>query len=193
MVFNSIVFAIFIAIFFPLYWILKGRQRMWLCFLGSYLFYGWWDWRFLGIVMFTTILDFSLGIFIENEENPEKKSRLVLLSVISNLGFLGFFKYFNFFAASLISGLDNLGVHSDWKSLNIILPIGISFYTFQSMSYTIDVYRKEIKPSVIFGVTQLLCLFFRNWSRDLLLGRGYFYRNFKTATVGLSGLDLLKA
>ncbi len=145
MVFNSIIFAIFIAIFFPLYWILKGRQRMWLCFLGSYLFYGWWDWRFLGIVMFTTILDFSLGIFIENEENPEKKSRLVLLSVITNLGFLGFFKYFNFFAASLISGLDSLGVHSDWKSLNIILPIGISFYTFQSMSYTIDVYRKEIK------------------------------------------------
>jgi alginate O-acetyltransferase complex protein AlgI len=145
MVFNSIVFGIFIAIFFPLYWTLTGRARMWLCLLGSYLFYGWWDWRFLGIVMFTTILDYSLGILIENQTNPAKKSRMVLISVISNLGFLGFFKYFNFFAASLKTGLIGLGFNANWESLNIILPIGISFYTFQSMSYTIDVYREEIK------------------------------------------------
>jgi alginate O-acetyltransferase complex protein AlgI len=145
MVFNSIVFGIFIAIFFPLYWTLTGRARMWLCLLGSYLFYGWWDWRFLGIVMFTTILDYSLGILIENQTDPAKKSRMVLISVISNLGFLGFFKYFNFFAASLKDGLNSMGFHANWESLNIILPIGISFYTFQSMSYTIDVYREEIK------------------------------------------------
>jgi alginate O-acetyltransferase complex protein AlgI len=145
MVFNSIVFGIFIAIFFPLYWMLTGRARMWLCLLGSYLFYGWWDWRFLGIVMFTTILDYSLGILIENQTEPAKKSRMVLISVISNLGFLGFFKYFNFFAASLKTGLIGLGLNANWESLNIILPIGISFYTFQSMSYTIDVYRQEIK------------------------------------------------
>jgi alginate O-acetyltransferase complex protein AlgI len=145
MVFNSIVFGIFIAIFFPLYWMLTGRARMWLCLLGSYLFYGWWDWRFLGIVMFTTILDYSLGILIENQTDPAKKSRMVLISVISNLGFLGFFKYFNFFAASLKDGLNSMGFHANWESLNIILPIGISFYTFQSMSYTIDVYREEIK------------------------------------------------
>jgi alginate O-acetyltransferase complex protein AlgI len=145
MVFNSIVFGIFIAIFFPLYWMLTGRARMWLCLLGSYLFYGWWDWRFLGIVMFTTILDYSLGILIENQTDSAKKSRMVLISVISNLGFLGFFKYFNFFAASLKEGLIGLGFHANWETLNIILPIGISFYTFQSMSYTIDVYREEIK------------------------------------------------
>jgi alginate O-acetyltransferase complex protein AlgI len=145
MVFNSIVFSIFIALFFPLYWFLKGRARMWLCLLGSYLFYGWWDWRFLGIVLFTTVLDYSLGILIENETDTKKKSRLVFISVLANLGFLGFFKYFNFFTVSLINGLKSMGVETSWHSLHIILPIGISFYTFQSMSYTIDVYRKEIK------------------------------------------------
>ena len=118
---------------------------MWLCLLGSYLFYGWWDWRFLAIVLFTTVLDYSLGILIENENDAKKKSRLVFISVLSNLGFLGFFKYFNFFTDSLINGLKSLGVESSWHSLHIILPIGISFYTFQSMSYTIDVYRKEIR------------------------------------------------
>ncbi len=145
MVFNSLVFGIFISVFFPLYWFLTGRARMWLCLLGSYLFYGWWDWRFLGIVMFTTILDYSLGIFIENEHDTKKKSRLVYLSVLSNLGFLGFFKYFIFFADSFVKVLHSLGFQENWHTLHIILPIGISFYTFQSMSYTIDVYRKEIK------------------------------------------------
>ena len=108
MVFNSIVFAVFISLFFPLYWFLKGRARMWLCLLGSYLFYGWWDWRFLAIVLFTTVLDYSLGILIENENDAKKKSRLVFISVLSNLGFLGFFKYFNFFTDSLINGLKSL-------------------------------------------------------------------------------------
>ena len=145
MVFNSIVFAIFIALFFPTYWFLKGRDRMWLCLLASYLFYGWWDWRFLGIVLFTTVLDYSLGIFIENENEGKKKSRLVFISVLSNLGFLGFFKYFNFFADSFAKTLVSMGMQADWSTLKIILPIGISFYTFQSMSYTLDVYRKEIK------------------------------------------------
>ncbi len=146
MVFNSIVFAIFIALFFPTYWLLKGRARMWLCLIASYIFYGWWDWRFLGIVAFTTVLDYSLGIFIENaEEDMPKKKQLVFLSVLANLGFLGFFKYFNFFADSFVKGLTAMGMQPNWHTLHIILPIGISFYTFQSMSYTIDVFRKEIK------------------------------------------------
>jgi alginate O-acetyltransferase complex protein AlgI len=146
MVFNSIIFAIFILLFFPAYWLLKGRARMWVCLIASYIFYGWWDWRFLSIVAFTTILDYSLGIFIENaEENATKKKQLVFLSVIANLGFLGFFKYFNFFADSFVKGLASFGMQPNWHTLHIILPIGISFYTFQSMSYTIDVFRKEIK------------------------------------------------
>jgi alginate O-acetyltransferase complex protein AlgI len=145
MVFNSLVFALFIFAFFPTYWFLKGRSRMWLCLLASYLFYGWWDWRFLGIVLFTTVLDYSLGIFIEDENDRKKKNHLVLISVLSNLGFLGFFKYFNFFADSFAKILITMGMQADWSTLKIILPIGISFYTFQSMSYTLDVYRKEIQ------------------------------------------------
>jgi D-alanyl-lipoteichoic acid acyltransferase DltB (MBOAT superfamily) len=146
MVFNSVTFLIFIAIFLPLYFALKGRARMWLCLLSSYLFYGWWDWRFLGLVMFTTILDFSLGIIIHESKSESKKLAMVKLSVLMNLGFLGFFKYFNFFIDSFATLLRSFGVEPAWHTLHILLPIGISFYTFQSMSYTIDVYRKEFEP-----------------------------------------------
>ena len=145
MVFNSIVFCIFIALFFPTYWLLKGRARQFLCLAASYLFYGWWDWRFLSIVAFTTVLDFSLGILIENAPTAQKKKHMVFLSVLANLGFLGFFKYFNFFTDSFVKGLASIGIVPNWHTLHIILPIGISFYTFQSMSYTIDVFRKDIK------------------------------------------------
>ena len=145
MVFNSIVFGIFIATFLPTYFLLKGRERMYFCLAASYLFYGWWDWRFLGIVAFTTVLDYSLGILIEDSATDAKRKRMVIVSVLINLSFLGFFKYFNFFADSLIKSLNSAGMKANWESLHIILPIGISFYTFQSMSYTIDVFRKEIK------------------------------------------------
>ena len=160
MVFNSIVFLIFILIFFPTYWLLKGRARMWLCLVASYIFYGWWDWRFLGIVMFTTTLDYWLGVFIDDAESDSKRKRLVVLSVISNLGFLGFFKYFNFFADSFVKVLHAVGIQESWNALHIILPIGISFYTFQSMSYTIDVYRKEIKAERDFFLYATFVSFF---------------------------------
>jgi alginate O-acetyltransferase complex protein AlgI len=146
MVFNSLTFLIFFALFLPTYFLLRGRQRMWLCLLASYLFYGWWDWRFLGLVLFTTTLDYSLGIAIDNTDNAQRKQRLLWVSVASNLSFLGFFKYFNFFADSFAAMMRTMGVTTNWHTLHIILPIGISFYTFQSMSYTIDVYKKEIKP-----------------------------------------------
>lgn len=160
MVFNSITFLIFIAIFFPFYWLLKGRPRMWLCLIASYVFYGWWDWRFLGLVMFTTTLDYWLGILIEDAVSPYRRKRLVILSVISNLGFLGFFKYFNFFADSFVHVLHTLGFQPNWHTLHILLPIGISFYTFQSMSYTIDVYRKEIKAERDFFLYATFVSFF---------------------------------
>ena len=145
MVFNSVVFLIFIGVFFPVYWILHGRSRMFWCLAASYLFYGWWDWRFLGIVAFTTILDFSLGILIEDATDDASRKKMVQYSVIANLTFLGVFKYFNFFADSFVKVLHGVGLKDNWNTLHIILPIGISFYTFQSMSYTIDVYRKEIR------------------------------------------------
>lgn len=160
MVFNSVVFLIFILIFFPTYWLLKGRSRMWLCLLGSYLFYGWWDWRFLGLVLFTTTLDYWLGILLEDAPTQERKKQLVFISVLANLGFLGFFKYFNFFADSFVKVLHALGMQDNWHTLHIILPIGISFYTFQSMSYTIDVYREEIKAERDFFLYATFVSFF---------------------------------
>ena len=105
MVFNSIVFLIFIGVFFPVYWLLHGRARMFWCLAASYLFYGWWDWRFLGIVAFTTILDFSLGILIEDATSDDARKKMVRYSVIANLGFLGIFKYFNFFADAFVKVL----------------------------------------------------------------------------------------
>jgi alginate O-acetyltransferase complex protein AlgI len=146
MVFNSLTFLIFISLFLPAYFLLRGRMRMWLCLISSYIFYGWWDWRFLFLVLFTTTLDYTLGVLIEDNDDMKKKKRLVTISVFANLGFLGFFKYFNFFIDSFASLAKSVGVEPNWHTLHILLPIGISFYTFQSMSYTIDVYRKEIKP-----------------------------------------------
>jgi D-alanyl-lipoteichoic acid acyltransferase DltB (MBOAT superfamily) len=145
MVFNSITFLIFIGLFFPLYFSLKGRARLWLCFLASYLFYGWWDWRFLGLIATSTVLDFWIGQTLEQTSETNKRKRLLWLSVVVNLGFLAFFKYFNFFLDSFQVLLTNIGYSGELGSLQIILPVGISFYTFQSMSYTIDIYYGKIK------------------------------------------------
>ena len=139
MVFNSITFLIFIGVFFPLYFSLKGRARLWLCFLASYLFYGWWDWRFLGLIATSTVLDFWIGQTLEQTSETNKRKQLLWLSVAVNLGFLAFFKYFNFFLDSFQVLLTNIGYSGELGSLQIILPVGISFYTFQSMSYTIEI------------------------------------------------------
>lgn len=142
MVFNSLVFFIFIFTFVPVYFLLREKARLWWSFLGSVLFYGWWDWRFLGLIAISTVVDFWLGLAIDSKEDNRERKKYIIYSMVLNLGFLGFFKYFNFFAASFSTsfGIDI----NNWFG-TIILPVGISFYTFQSMSYTIDVYRKEIK------------------------------------------------
>ena len=145
MVFNSITFLIFIGVFFPLYFSLKGRARLWLCFLASYLFYGWWDWRFLALIATSTVLDFWIGQTLEQTAESTQRKRLLWLSVAVNLGCLAFFKYFNFFLDSFQILLTNIGYSGELGSLQIILPVGISFYTFQSMSYTIDIYYGKIK------------------------------------------------
>ena len=145
MIFNSLPFFIFIGIFLPLYFTLKGRTRLLLTLFGSYFFYGWWDYRFLSLVLFSTLIDYFVGLKLENEESPEGRKRLLLTSMVVNLGFLGFFKYFNFFQESFISMMNDMGMQAHPSTLNILLPVGISFYTFQSMSYTIDVYWKKIK------------------------------------------------
>lgn len=113
---------------------------------GSYLFYGWWDWRFLTLIIISSSVDFFLGFAISAQDNNLRRRQLLWLSILMNLGFLGFFKYFDFFVHSFVQLLESFGLQPGIHSLNIILPVGISFYTFQSMSYTIDVYQRKLEP-----------------------------------------------
>ncbi|MEN0049170.1 MAG: MBOAT family O-acyltransferase [Bacteroidota bacterium] len=128
---------------------MKGKARLLFCLAASYFFYGYWDWRFLSLILLSTIIDFSIGKRIgelhQEEGRSKEKKQLLIASMIVNLGFLAFFKYCNFFIESFEDLLLNFGLETSTQSLNIILPVGISFYTFQSMSYTIDVYRKQIR------------------------------------------------
>jgi alginate O-acetyltransferase complex protein AlgI len=151
MVFNSLTFLVFVAAFFPVYFALKGNLRLLWSLAMSYLFYGWWDWRFLSLIVLSTVVDWWLGIYIGRQEEPKARKNALIMSMVMNLGFLGFFKYFNFFIDSFIQMQESIGLHPSASTLNIILPVGISFYTFQSMSYTIDVYKKEIpvEPSLL--------------------------------------------
>ena len=146
MIFNSLAFFVFISIFLPLYFQLKGRARLLLCLIGSYFFYGWWDWRFLVLILGSTLVDYWVGLRLNETTLPAMRKRLLTASVVVNLGVLGFFKYFNFFVESFQSLLLSIGVEPDFNTLHIILPVGISFYTFQSMSYTIDIYYKKLEP-----------------------------------------------
>lgn len=150
MLFNSIDFAIFLPLVFLLYWgVLKGRtkQQNLLIVLASYVFYGWWDWRFLSLILFSTILDYSIGLKLKKESKDRKRKLYLWISILVNLGFLGFFKYYNFFLDNFISAFSFMGVEFKASSLNIILPVGISFYTFQTLSYTIDVYKRKLEPT----------------------------------------------
>ena len=146
MLFNSLAFFAFLAIFLPMYFFLKGRFRLWLCLLGSYFFYGFWDYRFLSLILISTLIDYTVGLMLSREESKVRRKRLLVISLIVNLGFLGFFKYFNFFIESFQELVLSMGTSPSFNTLYIILPVGISFYTFQSMSYTIDVYYKKIPP-----------------------------------------------
>ncbi len=124
---------------------MKGKARLLLCLAASYFFYGWWDARFLSLILFSTCIDYFVGLKLEETEVFKDRKRLLVISMVVNLGFLAFFKYFNFFIGSFQELLASVGYTGSTHSLNIILPVGISFYTFQSMSYTIDVYYKKIK------------------------------------------------
>ncbi|MEO0778365.1 MAG: MBOAT family protein, partial [Bacteroidota bacterium] len=145
MIFNSLAFFVFLGIFLPLYFSLRGRWRLVLCLVASYFFYGWWDWRFLSLILTSTLIDYAVGLRISQTQDPVRRKQLLTLSMVANLGFLAFFKYFNFFIESFRELLLSLGVEPSFNTLHIILPVGISFYTFQSMSYTIDVYFKKIE------------------------------------------------
>jgi len=150
MLFNSIDFAIFLPIVFFLYWFVFNKslklQNLLIVF-ASYLFYGWWDWRFLSLIFFSSVLDYIIGLGLLYNENQTKRKVLLATSIIVNLGFLGFFKYYNFFLENFTSAFSLFGIAIKSQSLNIILPVGISFYTFQTMSYSIDVYKGNLQPT----------------------------------------------
>lgn len=150
MLFNSIDFAIFLPIVFILYWFVTEKNlklQNFLIVIASYLFYGWWDWRFLSLILFSTLVDYSVGLRLKDEENQNKRKILLWISILVNLGFLGFFKYYNFFLENFTTAFSFFGTEINANSLNIILPVGISFYTFQTLSYTIDVYKRKLKPT----------------------------------------------
>jgi alginate O-acetyltransferase complex protein AlgI len=163
MLFNSIDFAIFLPIVFLLYWsVTKNSQKLQnlLIAAASYFFYGWWDWRFLSLILFSTIIDYMVGIGLSKEKNAIKRKFLLWTSITVNLGFLGFFKYYNFFLDNFIMAFSFFGKEIKANSLNIILPVGISFYTFQTMSYSIDVYKRKFDPTKDFIAFSAFVSFF---------------------------------
>ena len=135
MLFNSLDFAIFLPIVFSLYWLLNKKFKLQnlLIVLASYLFYGWWDWRFLFLIIFSSVLDYFMGLFLLKSDNPKTRKILLWISITINIGFLGFFKYYNFFIDNFVEAFVFLGNPIQISSLNIILPVGISFYTFQTL------------------------------------------------------------
>ena len=154
MIFNSIEFLLFLPIVFAIYWLLKGRLKWQNAFVvvASYFFYGWWDWRFLFLIAFTSACSYASGLLIEkaygqDEKNAKKRKakHITAANIIINLLILGVFKYYNFFVESFVALFPTL--NADRLLLNIILPVGISFYTFQALSYSIDVYRHKLGPT----------------------------------------------
>ncbi len=150
MLFNSLDFAIFLPVVFILYWFITSKnlkvQNLLIVF-ASYFFYGWWDWRFLSLIIFSTLVDYSVGIALSKQNNEAKRRMLLWTSILVNLGFLGFFKYYNFFLDNFVTAFSFLGTEIKSNSLDIILPVGISFYTFQTLSYTIDIYKRRLEPT----------------------------------------------
>ena len=163
MLFNSLDFAIFLPIVFILYWFVAQKNlklQNVLLVISSYVFYGWWDWRFLLLIILSTVVDYLIGQRLETEEKQSKRKALLWTSFIVNLGFLGFFKYYNFFLENFVDAFSLFGMQINANSLNIILPVGISFYTFQTLSYTIDVYRKKLEPTKDFIAFSVFVCFF---------------------------------
>ncbi|MEO6176129.1 MAG: MBOAT family O-acyltransferase [Flavobacterium circumlabens] len=163
MFFNSLAFAVFLPIVFFLYWFVfnktKSTQNA-LLIVASYYFYSCWDWRFLFLLVFSTFLDYYTGIQIEKGKSEKSRKFWFWLSIIINLGFLAIFKYYNFFAASFSELLGSAGIKASPILLNVILPVGISFYTFHGLSYVIDIYYKRIKAEYNFVDYSLFVSYF---------------------------------
>ena len=150
MLFNSIAFLAFLPIVFMLYWFVSSK-RGWqngLIVVASYIFYGWWDWRFLVLIAFTTLCSYTSGLLLSRNEGHRRRQQLIsAANIIINISILCVFKYYNFFVENLDALFGAMGFHLDWVTRDIILPVGISFYTFQALSYSIDVYARRIEPT----------------------------------------------
>lgn len=154
MLFNSFQFLVFLVVAFSAYWLFFYRNRRFrnlFLLAASYVFYGWWDYRFLGLIAFSTVIDFAIGNAIHKSAKSSNRKLLLTASLVVNLGLLAYFKYANFFIESFVDFSSSvLGLAPNMSSLSIILPVGISFYTFQTLSYTIDIYRKRLNPTANF-------------------------------------------
>ncbi len=163
MFFNSIDFALFLPIVFGLYWFVVNKNltlQNGLIVVASYVFYGWWDWHFLSLIFISTLIDYFVGLGLQKQEKARVRKALLWISILANLGFLGFFKYYNFFVESFVDAFSFFGTDINAGTLNIILPVGISFYTFQTLSYSIDVYRGNLKATKNFtAFTAFVCFF----------------------------------
>ncbi len=148
MTFTTLTFIVFLAVIFTAYWLLRNRiaQNSLLVF-ASYFFYAWWDWRFCSLMLISSLVDYSVGLGLGRAKRPGARRALLVVSIVCNLGLLGFFKYFKFFAANFSRLAAQLGWNVSPLTLHIVLPVGISFYTFQTMSYTIDIFRRRISPT----------------------------------------------
>ena len=163
MLFNTLSYAIFLPIVFILYWFVFNKSYKYqntLLLISSYFFYACWDWRFLFLLIFSTVLDYYTGIKMSDAKNKKYKKYWFWLSISVNLGFLGVFKYYNFFADSFADAIANFGLHVDPWTLKVILPVGISFYTFHGLSYVIDIYKDRIKAEKNFLDYSVFVCFF---------------------------------
>jgi D-alanyl-lipoteichoic acid acyltransferase DltB (MBOAT superfamily) len=151
MLFNSFAFIIFAPVFFLCYFLTQGKTRLLLCLVASYFFYSWWDYRFLSLIFLITVINYVAGKQIDNFKEKRYRKSILTLAVVFNLGVLCIFKYFGFFTESFAAVLNQLGMSITVSTINIVLPVGISFYTFQALSYVLDIYRKEIahEPSLL--------------------------------------------
>jgi len=160
MLFNSVQFLVFFVAVLGLYWVLKHRAQNLLLLAASYVFYGAWNWKFLALILLTTVADFTASLVIANTDRAMRRKLALIAAIVVNLGVLGFFKYYNFFIEDVLVALNWLGIAYVPLVLQIVLPVGISFYTFQSMSYTIDTYRGEVEPTTNFPDYALYVAFF---------------------------------
>ncbi|WP_299764769.1 MBOAT family O-acyltransferase [uncultured Dokdonia sp.] len=163
MLFNSIDFVLFLPIVFLIYWgvVYKSiKLQNIFIIVASYFFYGWWDWRFLFLIATSTLVDFFIGIALEKQDLQKKRKALLWVSILTNIGILGFFKYYNFFLDNFVNAFSLFGKEFSATSLQIIVPVGISFYTFQTISYSVDVYKKKISPTTdFFAFAAFVCFF----------------------------------